>query len=72
MSKQGIVIVGRYGWEHEAQVAQAVLQANGIEAILIRDDAGGMLPSLDFLQEVKLAVRTEDAEEARKVLEGEA
>ncbi len=72
MSNEGIVVVGRYGWEHEAQVAQAVLQSNGIDAILIRDDAGGMLPSLDFLQEVKLAVRAEDADEARKVLESEA
>lgn len=71
MSDNGIVIVGRYGWEHEAQLAQATLQANGIESILIRDDAGGMLPSLDFLQEVKLAVRAEDADEAKRVLENE-
>lgn len=69
MQDEGIVVVGRYAWEHEAQVAQAVLQTNGIDAILIRDDVGGMLPSLDFLREVKLAVRAEDAEEARSLLE---
>ena len=64
-----IVVVGHYGTEVEAQIAQAVLQANGISSIIMRDDAGGMLPSLHLLAEVRLAVHEEDAEEAKALLE---
>ena len=64
-----IVVVGQYPTELEAQVAQAVLGANGISAIILRDDAGGMLPSLHLLAEVRLAVHEEDADEAKALLE---
>jgi len=64
-----IVIVGRYQTEVEAQINQAVLESNGISSIILRDDAGGMLPSLHILAEVRLAVQEEDAEEAKALLE---
>ena len=63
-----IVVVGHYAAEFEAQIAQAVLEANGISSIIMRDDAGGMLPSLHLLAEVRLAVHEEDAEEAKALL----
>lgn len=66
-----IVTIGSYSTEIEAQIAQAMLDANGIRSIILRDDAGGMLPSLHVLVNVKLAVQEEDAEEARELLEGE-
>lgn len=64
-----IKVVGTYPTEVEAQIAQAVLRANDIASIIMRDDAGGMLPSLHLLAEVRLAVNEEDEEEARALLE---
>jgi len=63
-----IVIVGRYSNELEAQIAQAVLEANEIPCALLRDDAGGMLPSMSLLYPTRLAVRSEDEEEALRLL----
>ena len=63
-----IVVVGSYGTEYEAQIGQAVLEANGISSIILRDDAGGMLPSLHLLAEVRLGVHEEEAEEAKAIL----
>ena len=65
------VTVGTYSTEVEAQVAQAALEANGVSSIILRDDAGGMLPSLHILANVKLAVDEEDAGLAREILTGE-
>lgn len=62
------VTVGSYSTEVEAQIAQATLEANGIASIILRDDAGGMLPSLHILANVKLAVDSEDEELAREIL----
>jgi hypothetical protein len=66
-----IVTIGSYSTEVEAQIAQAALEANGISSIILRDDAGGMLPSLHILANVKLAVQDEDAEVAREILTSE-
>jgi hypothetical protein len=63
------VTVGTYSTELEAQLAQATLESNGIASIILRDDAGGMLPSLHVLVNVKLAVDAGDAELAREILD---
>ena len=57
-----------------AQVAQAILEANGVPSTLIRDDAAGMMPFFNTLHPVRLAVRAEDAELAIELLDagGEA
>jgi hypothetical protein len=64
-----IVTIGSYSTEVEAQVAQATLEANGVSSFILRDDAGGMLPSLHILANVKLAVDESDAELAREILQ---
>ena len=64
-----IVTIGSYSTEVEAQIAQATLEANGVSSIILRDDAGGMLPSLHILANVKLAVQQQDAELAREILD---
>ena len=66
-----IVTIGSYSTESEAQVAQAILEANGVSSIILRDDAGGMLPSLHILANIKLAVQEEDADLAREILSSE-
>ena len=64
-----LVVVHTFPNEVAAHVARVSLDAHGIEAILLSDDAGGMLPTLQFLHGVRLAVRRADAELARRVLQ---
>lgn len=64
-----IVTIGSYSTEVEAQIAQATLESNGVSSIILRDDAGGMLPSLHILANVKLAVDETDADLAREILQ---
>ena len=63
------VTVRTYQVEHEAELARAVLEANGIEALVMRDNAGGMLPMLQPLFRIRLIVRGSDAAEAREILD---
>ena len=53
----------------EALIARSILEAHEIPAIVLRDDAGGMLPSMHLLWPVRLAVRSTDAAEALRILD---
>ena len=64
-----ITVIRTYSTEVEAQLAQAALAADGIPSIVLPDNAGGMLPVLQVLFPVRLAVRSEDAEAAREILD---
>ncbi len=66
----GPVTVRTYHLEHEAELARAVLEAHGIEAFVMPDNAGGMLPMLQALYEIRLVVRGSDVVEAREILDG--
>ena len=59
----------RFMTESEADLTRAILAANGIEAFLLRDDAGGMLPAMSLMSEIRVVVAPEDAEAAREILE---
>lgn len=63
------IVVRRFMTEAEADLARAILAANGIEAAVLRDDAGGMLPAMSLLSEIRLVVAPDDAEAAREVLD---
>ncbi|MGH7663042.1 MAG: DUF2007 domain-containing protein [Gemmatimonadaceae bacterium] len=64
-----IVVVRTYSNEIEAHIACAALEANGVPSIVLPDNAGGMLPMLQSLFPVRLAVRREHAEEAIRILQ---
>ena len=64
-----MVIVREYINEMEALVARSVLEAHGIPAVVLRDDAGGMLPSMHMLYPARLAVRRADSAEALRLLD---
>ena len=64
-----IIVIRTFSTEVEAQLAQAALAADGIPSIVLPDNAGGMLPVLQVLFPVRLAVRSEDADVARQVLD---
>jgi hypothetical protein len=62
-------VIRTFANEVEAHVAQAVLDANGIDSNLIRDDAGGMMPWLQWLHPIRLVVREADSIEAVELLD---
>jgi hypothetical protein len=62
-------VIRTFANEVEAHVAQAVLDANGIDSNLIRDDAGGMMPWLQWLHPIRLVVRQTDSIEAVELLD---
>lgn len=66
-----IVEVARFSSRFEANTALAQLQALGIKAQLVADDAGGALPSLTILAGgAQILVRAQDAEAAAEALLG--
>jgi hypothetical protein len=52
----------------EAEMAQGILEAEGIETVIMADDAGGTYPMLQFLRGVKLMVAAEDKHRAQEIL----
>lgn len=67
-----LVVIATFANDAEAQIARAVLAAHDIPANVLRDNAGGMLPALDWLVEIRLAVRRSDETVARSLLAVEA
>lgn len=63
------VTIRTYQIEYEAEIARAVLEAHGIEALVMADNAGGMLPMLQPHFRIRLVVRGSDAAEAREILD---
>jgi hypothetical protein len=52
----------------EAEMVQGILEAEGIETVIMADDAGGTYPMLQFLRGVKLMVAAEDKHRAQEIL----
>ncbi|MBI5870795.1 MAG: DUF2007 domain-containing protein [Actinobacteria bacterium] len=63
-----IVILMRYPSEMDAIFARTLLESEGIEAMIMKDDAGGMEPQFQLTQGVRLMVRAEDLEKARDLI----
>ena len=72
MSDDEVIVLRKYSSEVEATMAHLVLEAHNIPSAIMRDTAGGMIPSMALLYPVRLAVRREDADEARRILDSEA
>jgi hypothetical protein len=64
-----MIVVQRYADHMAAEFDRAVLEANGIQALIVTDDAGGMLP-LPSLGVIRLMVHADDAERALAALAG--
>ncbi len=64
------VVVGEYENEIDAEIAKGNLKASGITASIIKDDGGGMLPSLQNAEGVQLLVAESQLENAKKILQG--
>jgi hypothetical protein len=64
-----VVLLRRFGYLLEGELARTTLEAAGIESALLGDEAGGWQPAMRFANPARLLVRREDADEARAVLE---
>ena len=62
------VVVAEFENELEAELAIGHLKAAGIEAHLVKDDAGGMFPSLQQTEGVRVLVDEAHRQEAEKIL----
>jgi len=72
VAEDQVIVLRKYSSEVEATMAHLVLEAHNIPSAVMRDTAGGMIPSMALLYPVRLAVRREDADEARRILDAEA
>ena len=63
------IILKVFVTEMDANMAQDILQDDGIKALVFKDDAGGMEPHLQRTNGVRLVVNRVDADRARKILE---
>jgi len=64
-----LVVAAEFTNLTQAEVFRAMLNASGIDAIVLKDDAGGMAPTLQIFMGVRLMVRAEDLEMAQEILE---
>ena len=64
-----MTVIREYVNEMEALIARSVLEAHEIPAVVFRDDAGGLLPSMHLLWPVRLAVLHSHALEALRILD---
>jgi hypothetical protein len=63
------VVVGEYENEIDAEIAKGHLEASGIPSSIMKDDGGGMLPSLQNTEGVQLVVSETQKEKAMKILQ---
>jgi hypothetical protein len=63
-----MIHIAEFKNEFEAEVACGHLKSAGIEAIVLKDDAGGMLPSLQETEGVSVCVLPEDMKRAKVIL----
>ena len=69
MSEPVVVVLRKYASEIDANLHAAILEANGIPAQVMSDNAGGTLPSMSLLYPVRLMVREEDEQAAQEILD---
>jgi hypothetical protein len=66
-----LFVIRTFSRDTDARLAEAVLDANGIESIIIGDNAAGMLPYLNAMHPIRLAVKQSDVEEAQRLLDAD-
>lgn len=67
-----LCVIRTFSRDVDARLAEAVLDANGIESMIIGDNAAGMLPYLNALHPIRLAVKETDVDLALSLLDASA
>ena len=63
-----LYVIRTFSNDVDARLAEAVLEANGIESSLIGDNAAGMLPYLNAMHPIRLVVKESDIDTALGLL----
>jgi Putative prokaryotic signal transducing protein len=71
MAEGGLFVIRTFSRDLDARIAEAVLEANGIESMVIADNAAGMMPYLDALHPIRLAVKEADVDDAIALLDSD-
>ncbi len=66
---KNLVEVKRYSSDMDAELAQATLNAAGLDCVIMRDGADGMLQMLEYTEGVRVLVNEDQFEEAKALLE---
>ena len=61
-------VVATFAYRHEAEMARGYLEDAGIPVVMVAGDAAGIELGFAAPYRARIAVRKEDAEEAREVL----
>ena len=64
-----MVSIAEFNNEFEAELACGHLKAAGIHTMILKDDAGGMFPSLQETEGVRVLVPQKEKEQARRTLD---
>jgi hypothetical protein len=67
--EDALCVIRTFSRDLDAKLAESVLEANGIESIIIGDNAAGMLPYLNALHPIRLAVKESDVDQALSLLD---
>jgi hypothetical protein len=66
--QEDLVVAGTYSYRHEAEIGRSMLEANGVKAIMLSEDLGGIYPPPGASMGVGLLMRQRDEMKARKLL----
>ncbi|HVF41043.1 MAG TPA: DUF2007 domain-containing protein [Gemmatimonadaceae bacterium] len=72
LTADGLYVIRTFSTEVEASLAEAVLEAHGIDSSVMADNAAGVLPYLNTLHPLRLVVRGEDVAAAIALLDSNA
>ncbi len=64
----GLFVIRTFANDLDARLAESVLEANGIEAIVVSDTGGGMLSYFNTIHPVRIMVREADVELALQLI----
>jgi len=68
----GTVVLRRFSYRHEAEVARSFLDGHGIEAWVTSDDCGSVDPALGLVRGACLVVQEEHGARAAELLDAGA
>ena len=68
MNLDDAIVLETFASRIEAEMAAGLLESEGVEAMVVADDAGGAYPMLQFIRGVRLMVYREDEARAREIL----
>jgi len=68
MNLDDAIVLETFASRIEAEMAAGLLESEGVDAMVMADDAGGAYPMLQFIRGVRLMVYREDEARAREIL----